>query len=212
MQVNLNVFKPAKAVNFTGFNHKKSENGTQEFEFNFPHDSNKYDCYLEVFSVKKDKNDNYNVNKMLTNTDLGVQSVKLGNGGVKIDMGYAYDELANKEPFAYRYKLVDKKDNSKSFYQVDAGSVLDYSKNGNFDKFNLVMQDGTQVAKGGSMTLALPDSYAVGWVYDEKGKPTLNKDIQAKAKHATKTFSNKLGGGLAGFEANIDKLKKAGYP
>lgn len=211
MQVNLNVFKPAKAVNFTGFNHKKSETGTQEFEFNFPHDSNKYDCYLEVFSVKKDKNDNYNVNKMLTNTDLGVQSVKLSNGGVKIDMGYAYDELANKEPFAYRYKLVDKKDNSKSFYQVDAGSVLDYSKNGNFDKFNLVMQDGTQVAKGGSMTLALPDSYAVGWVYDEKGKPTLNKDIQAKAKHATKTFSNKLGGGLAGFEANIDKLKKAGY-
>ena len=166
---------------------------------------------MEVFSVKKDKNANYNVNKMLTNTDLGVKSVKLNNSGVKIDMGYAYDELSNKEPFAYRYKLVDKRDNSKSFYQVDAGSVIDYSKNGNFDKFNLVMQDGTQVSKGGSMTLAIPDSYAVGWVYDEKGKPALNKNIQEKAKYATRTFSNKMGGTLAGIEANVDKLKKAGY-
>ena len=90
MKVNLNVFKPVKAVNFTGFNHKKSENGTQEFEFNFPYDSKKYDCYLEVFSVKKDRNDNYNVDKMLKNTDLNVNSVKIPNGGVKIDMGYAY--------------------------------------------------------------------------------------------------------------------------
>ena len=211
MKINLNLLSPVKTPNFTGFNHKKSETGASEFEFNFPHDSNKYDCYLEVFSVKKDKNANYNVNKMLTNTDLGVKSVKLNNSGVKIDMGYAYDELSNKEPFAYRYKLVDKRDNSKSFYQVDAGSVIDYSKNGNFDKFNLVMQDGTQVSKGGSMTLAIPDSYAVGWVYDEKGKPTLNKNIQEKAKYATRTFSNKMGGTLAGIEANVDKLKKAGY-
>lgn len=211
MKINLNLLSPVKTPNFTGFNHKKSETGASEFEFNFPHDSNKYDCYLEVFSVKKDKNANYNVNKMLTNTDLGVKSVKLNNSGVKIDMGYAYDELSNKEPFAYRYKLVDKRDNSKSFYQIDAGSVIDYSKNGNFDKFNLVMQDGTQVSKGGSMTLAIPDSYAVGWVYDEKGKPALNKNIQEKAKYATRTFSNKMGGTLAGIEANVDKLKKAGY-
>ena len=211
MKINLNLLSPVKTPNFTGFNHKKSETGASEFEFNFPHDSNKYNCYLEVFSVKKDKNANYNVNKMLTNTDLGVKSVKLNNSGVKIDMGYAYDELSNKEPFAYRYKLVDKRDNSKSFYQIDAGSVIDYSKNGNFDKFNLVMQDGTQVSKGGSMTLAIPDSYAVGWVYDEKGKPALNKNIQEKAKYATRTFSNKIGGTLAGIEANVDKLKKAGY-
>ena len=70
MRVNLNLLNPVKAVNFKGFNHKKSENGTQEFEFNFPHDSNKYDCYLEIFSVKKDRNDNYNVDKMLENTDF----------------------------------------------------------------------------------------------------------------------------------------------
>ena len=211
MKVNLNLPKLVKTPNFTGFNHKKSETGTSEFEFNFPHDSNKYDCYLEIFSVNKDKNDNYNVSKQLTNTDLGVKSIKMDNRGVKIDMSYAYDELSNKEPFAYRYKLVDKRDNSKYFYQVDAGSVIDYSKNGNFDKFNLVMQDGTKVAKGGSMTLALPDSYAVGWVYDKEGKPTFDKKTFEKSKYATKTFSNKMGGNLAGLEANIDKLKKAGY-
>lgn len=208
MKISLNI-NENKALNFKGFNHKKSENGTREFEFNFPHDSNKYDCYLEVFSVKKDKNDNYNIDKMLPNSEEGCNSIKIGNRGVKIDVGYAYD-LEEDTPFAYRYKLVDKRDNSKSFYQVDAGSVIDYSKNGNFDKFNLVMQKGTQVAKGGSMTLAIPDSYAVGWVYDEKGKPTLNKDIE-KNKYATRTFSNKLGGTLAGIEANIDKLKEAGY-
>lgn len=84
MKVNFNLMKTVKTPNFTGFNHKKSETGSNEFEFNFPHDSNKYDCYLEVFSVKKDKNDNYNVNKMLTNTDLGVKSVKLNNRGVKL--------------------------------------------------------------------------------------------------------------------------------
>lgn len=210
MQVKLNLNNPTKTINFKGFDHKKLENGSREFEFNFPHDSNKYDCYLEVFSVKKDKNDNYNVDKMLTNSDLNVQSVKIGNRGAKIDMNYAYDDLEENAPFAYRYKLVDKRDNSKSFYQVDAGSVIDYSKNGNFDKFNLVMQNGTQVAKGGSMTLAIPDSYAVGWVYDEKGKPTLNKDIE-KNRYATRTFSNKMGGTLAGIEANVDKLKNAGY-
>ncbi len=52
MKVNFNLMKPVKTPNFTGFNHKKSETGSNEFEFNFPDDSNKYDCYLEVFIVK----------------------------------------------------------------------------------------------------------------------------------------------------------------
>ncbi|MGN0018734.1 MAG: hypothetical protein ACI37S_06820 [Candidatus Gastranaerophilaceae bacterium] len=211
MKINLNLFNSVKTPNFKGFNYKKSETGTKEYEFNYPHDSSKYDCYLEVFSLKKDKNDNYNVNKILTNTDTGTTSVKIDNRGLKIDMGFAYDELDNKEPFAYRYKLVDKKDNSKSFYRVDAGAVLDYSKNGNYDKFNVVTQNGTQVSKGGSMTLAIPDSYSAGWVYDESGKPKLDKNIQERAKAANRTFSNKIGGGLAGLEANIDRIKQGGY-
>lgn len=210
MKVNLNVTTP-RTLSFKGFEHKKADDGTREYQFNYPHDENKYDVYLEVFSVKKDKDANYNVSKMLTNNETGAKSVKIGRGGVKIDMAYAYDDLSSNEPFAYRYKVVDKRDQSKSFYQVDAGSVIDYSKNGNFDKFNLVMQNGTNVSKGGSMLLALPDSYSVGWVYNEDGKPKLDKDIQAKAAKSTKTFSNKLGGNLAGFEANIDKLKQAGY-
>ena len=90
-------------------------------------------------------------------------------------------------------------------------SNKNYSKNGNYDKFNVVTQNGTQVSKGGSMTLAIPDSYSAGWVYDESGKPKLDKNIQERAKAANRTFSNKIGGGLAGLEANIDRIKQGGY-
>lgn len=208
MKINLNLLNSVKVPNFKGFNYKKSETGTKEYQFNYPHDSRKYDCYLEIFSVKKDKNDNYKIDSLLTNSETGANSVKIDNGGVKIDVGYAYDELENKEPFAYRYKLVDKKDNTKSFYRVDAGSLIQYD---NDDKFNLVMQNGTQVSKGGSMLLAIPDSYSAGWVYNDEGKPVLDKNMQTRANNANRTFSNKMGGGLAGIEANIDKLKKGGY-
>ena len=46
---------------FQGFTPKKNAIGKRVYEFNYPYDSKKYDCYLEVCSVETDDYGNYYV-------------------------------------------------------------------------------------------------------------------------------------------------------
>lgn len=195
-----------KNIKFSGFQHKKSDYGACEYEFNLPYDKEKYDAYIEIYSVSK-KGDEYTASKAaLTNTKTNSTLYPLAPEGAKIDLNRLY-EIDAETPFAYRYKLIDKSGSTKPKYVIDSGLVIEEDD----FKCNLVTQLASKIDKGGSMLLVLPDSFNPGWVYDKDGKPVENHAIKEAAQKATKTFSNKLGGTLAGLEKKVPELQKQGY-
>ena len=61
MKVNLNLNselhnKKQNKINFEGYKPVKNDFGGLEYEFSYPFDDNRYDCYLEVYRVKSDPN------------------------------------------------------------------------------------------------------------------------------------------------------------
>lgn len=209
MKVNFNLKNNfVTQPSFAGFQRKKTEEGDNVYKFNLPYDDANYDAYLEVYKVQKgSKGEDFVATKPIQNFyDDG--SKKLSKSGTEINMSLEYDLLGN-EPFAYRYKLVNKNDPKDTQYVTESGLLIDYK--GKDNSLNLVTPSGSPITKGGAMLLAIPDSYNVGWIYDEKGEVKEDKNAKAKAEAASKTFSNKLGGTLAGLENKIDDIKKTGY-
>ena len=105
VSLNLNQPKVRNNINFQGYKPTKSQYGDKEHEFNFVYDDSKYDCYLELYSVAKDVNNNYYVTDILKryddnpyNNELGV---KLQSGkATKVNLSADYD-VAPDEAFAY---------------------------------------------------------------------------------------------------------------
>lgn len=208
MKVNFNNVPKISNPSFAGFQHKKTDKGASEYEFNYPHDDSNYNVYLEVFSVEKNEYDNYYPTKVRKNFQAKTDALPISKDGTSVNLKKAYGILDD-EPFAYRYKLVDKNNGSVRF-ATDSGSLVS-SKDA---ECNIVVQSGSKLAKGGSMLLLIPDSYNVGFVYDNDGKVVQNAEsiaVKDNAKNSTKTFSNKMGGTLAGLEEKIPTLKKQGY-
>ena len=211
MKVNFNFNNNKTKLNtpsFAGFQSQKTDKGSSELSFNFPYDENFYDAYLEVFNVEKNDEDNYYPTTIIKNNQAKSESLPLKKGGVSVNLKKAYG-VFEEEPFAYRYKLV-KKYGGDVRYATDAGTLI----NSIDAECNIVTPGNTKSSKGGSMLLAIPDSYNVGFVYDNDGKVVQTvESLKAKAKVAksTKTFSNKMGGTLAGLEQQIPTLKKQGY-
>lgn len=201
---------------FRGYEYKKTDIGTKGYQFNFPHDDSRYECQLELYAVEKDKKGHYVLkNRVNPNGDYvakPIDSIKLSSKGTTIDLGETYKELRAGQPFAYRFKLIEKS-NRKETYAIDPGAVLydSASKSNPNLKFNIVTQHKGEVFNGGSALLSLPDSYNVGWVYDKNGNLVLDNEKQQKAYNATKTFANHMGGTIAGYEAKIPELEKQGY-
>ena len=184
MGINIDRLKHVTTPSFKGYNYSKSENGLKEYKFNYPFDSNKYDCYLEVYSVEKNPANcyEYNIKKDLFNGDEVNNRhnysslVKIEEGGTTVNLGYKYSQLSCDEPFAYRYRLVNKRNNNDIKHVTDPGIERKYPDG---SCFNIVMQNGTKVSKGGAMTLIFPDSYYPGYEYDENGKiKEINKEIR----------------------------------
>lgn len=211
MKVDLNLSNLHNNVKFTGYKPVKSEHGEREFEFNYVYDDEKYDCYLELFSVDT-KDGNYIITDIIKNFD----SKKSNNGenGIKLEKGKATRiDLADKfgiapnEPFAYHYKLYPKDSHNAPFYAVDAGNVVNNSRKGKeYDVYNVVTDRVSTASKGGAMKLILPDSNNVAWVYDDKNNIVKNPDYD-RAKHTIKTVVNKIGGSLAGIEKDLENHK-----
>lgn len=198
------IHHKSSALAFSGFKHIKSEVGSDEYEFNFPHDDEKYDAYLEIFLVEGDSSGNYFPSERLDFIS-GEESLKMGKGGLKVDLAEDLG-ISSNEPFAYRIKLVDK-DTDEERFVLDPGTVIE-------DKdisCNLIVQSGAKLSKGGSMLLVMPESYNVGWVYEDDGSISYNEDLRNKAAKTQKTFSNNYGGTLAGLEEKIPELEKYGY-
>jgi hypothetical protein len=102
-------------TSFKGFEVKKDEYGERYYEWSFPYDSNRYNCYLDIFPVVPDKNGDYENNTFdnpYRNFFDGSLSFQLNpnpenNPGKKnkvyLDQRFGHPEDA---PFAYHYRLV----------------------------------------------------------------------------------------------------------
>lgn len=203
-------FDTADKINklaFKGYQSKKSETGEDIYEFNIPHDSKKYDAYLEIFPVSENEDKNFQIaEKPLKSRRTGVSQFLLDTKGTKINLRNF--RLPDDSPFAYRYILKPKRAEYGSTQIVtEAGTVISDSEN---NKYNLVTRNGSRGSKTGAMYLAIPDTFA-GWTYSDDGKVVEDKNSAEKAKLVKKNYSNKIGGNLAGLEKHIDKLKEQGY-
>lgn len=231
MKVNLNLNQEVQNknnnVNFKGYKPVKSNEGYTEYEFSFPFDDNKYDCYLELYNVKQDPKTEYlNIKNIMKSPDYirkvmndenfdGEKGVKLTSGKNIINLADTFG-LNEGKPFAYHYKLIEKNNRNNQFFRVDAGNVIDKTAETGkgYDLYNVVYAGASKVAKGGAMKLLLPDNYNVSWVYDEKNPtkiiPNKQENIQ-EAKKSIKSTVNKLGGSLAGVEKDLELGKFDNY-
>lgn len=102
-------------------------------------------------------------------------------------------------------KLVNKRTGDIERYGVDAGSLLDdRSDNANLCDENIynLYVPASDVSRGGSMLLAVPDSLDPKWVYDADNDIIRNENYE-DLRHNIRLFSNKMGGSLAGMEKRL---------
>lgn len=191
-------------IAFKGYKPIKDNFGRNDYEFNYPFDENRYDCYLELFNVDKDPYGNYYVTNIIPNTDTPDGMLKLHNGANKINLRSAYF-LKNETPFAYHYKLV-KKGTGMPIYRTDSGDVIN-------EIYNYVNPNASKLTHGGSMKLIIPDNFNVGYAYNPIlfSKNNIFKTPTGNAKNSFKHFSNKIGGTLAGVEKALDNGEFDGY-
>ena len=210
---NLNEKKINKNVNFEGYKPVKDQHGKRQYEFNYVYDDSKYDCYLEIFALSTDRDNNFVVedmrkNSRQRNSQDKQHGVKLHKGKNIIDIAGNF-EISPDEDFAYHYKLVPKNNpDGAPKYDIDAGNVLNDSINTGYahDIYNVVTKNVSTCTNNGPMKLIIPDINNVMWVYNDKNQIVSNPDIE-KLRNTTKNFANKIGGSLAGIEKDIDDGK-----
>lgn len=188
---------------FGGFDVKKDEYGEKLYNFSYPYDSKRYNCYLQIVSVKRMPNGDYKIGAPLHNFEENVNLLKLNPGDNKIDLNYAY-RLGENQPFAYQYQLkpVNYPD-AIPMFKVDAGDVIDETKTGGHKIYNLVVPSGAVSNNAGAAILIGTDNYDVRWVYDKNHNIVPNPKAQL-GLDATKDFANQIGGTAAGLEHAID--------
>jgi len=202
-------------VSFGGFQPKKDNEGALIYEFNYPYDPSRYDCYLEVCALAKDRNNNYYINEGLKCGSSPDGYYKLKPKNNLVDLTYHFGLMEN-EDFAYHYVLVpvgsDRNNhNAAPMYKIDAGDYIDSSRTkGPHEIYNIVTSNASRTTNGGSMKLLVPDSYNPLYIYDKDGNIVKNPDI-VNIRKMNKTFSNKVGGTLAGIEKDVRDGKFDGY-
>ena len=206
----INKSHQAKSVAFQGYQHKKTETGAQAYEFNCMYDSSRYNCEVQFFHVGIDKKNNFFIEKGADGMMEPFYSTDVAKGGVVVDPSYDL-ELEDDQPFAFRMVLKDKD-----------GNVVDYPKEDNNDPdgCTIVTRKGTSVTVQGPMYLGVPDSFAPGYVYNGFREPDTGEihepdfvekqEIADKIRSSNRTFSNRMGGTMAGLEAKLPELRAAG--
>ncbi len=212
MKINLEsanyINKYNKNISFEGYKPYKNDKGVRTGEFSFPFDPNETECYLEIAMVERDEESgNYYLNgQKFTNLRDNTESKKLFPGKNKINIHAEFGVMED-EPFAYHYKLVNKSTGQISQYGVDAGTLLDdrIDKTSSVDEnlYNLYVPN-SDVSRGGSMMLVIPDTLAPQWVYDADNDIIRNENYD-DLKRNIRLFSNKMGGSLAGIEKKLEQ-------
>ena len=133
--------------------------------------------------------------------------VKLKNTGVdwgfRISDGMHWEDVQGKE-YSYSYPTT---------------RYADYYKDGKYQnpyQYTLVTTNGTTPMSNGAGYLVMPDSLLPGAKFrnfddSNTGEVYIDEAVQKKAEQSTRTFSNIMGGGIAGLIASIPYLKENGY-
>lgn len=198
-------------LSFRGHQHEKTEDGNEAYRFNCLYDRNKYNCEVEFFKVGQDKKKNFFIEKGCNGSMEPFYRADVGEKGVQVDADYDLD-LAKNEPFAYRFVLTSKEGNHRSYPQSDGFTI---------EGCSVITRRGTSVTKQGPMYLAIADTFAPGYVYAGFNDPDTGKikgmetaeDRQKTAdmvRNSNRSFSNTIGGTMAGIEVKIPELREAG--
>ncbi len=185
--------------------HKKSldKTGYEKHDFCYLYDSDKYNCELELYNIKKDKKGNISISN-----EKPVKTYSMPEGKISVDIDSLF-QLDTETGFAYRFKLTDKKTKEAS-YAYDNGSVINiFDDNDSNNKYNVVYSNRATINKNGPMQLIMPDFYYPG-VENRNGKPEINEGLRAKALTSVRTHANRLGGNLYGIIERLPKLKEEG--
>ena len=207
----INKSHQVKSVAFQGYQNKKTETGVRGYHMNCMYDSNRYDCEVQFFKVGfDDRNKEWFIERGPKNSMEPFFTIPMDKKGVLIDPEYDL-ELEDGQTVAYRFKLIDKENKTERFVNED---------NREYDGCTLLTRNGTTVVNQGPMYLAMPDSFAPGYVFagfNEKDTGTIKKlskedknRIGADARKSTRTFANQMGGTMAGLVAKIPEIRRAG--
>ena len=196
---------------FKGYDLKVSDEGKYLYDFNYSFDSDRFDCYLEVYRADQDEKMNYQLGPKLRYRPKNAPSqddLKLEPANNKIDLKENFG-IKEDEPFLYNYKLVEKDNPDNTFYRTDNAKTLYIDG----DAYNLVTTNkATKVLLHGPMYLAIPDSFNVGYKYKDFNEEDTGKIVyEAPETSALRNFANKYNGSIAGLEQKIPELKETGY-
>ncbi len=189
----------AQRLSFGAHSKASDKQGNLKHNFYYLYDLNKYKCELEIYTIAKDSNGNVTKNKL-------IDSLAMPDGRVTVDMS---DYPQARDGFAYRYKLIDKKNEKNISYAFDNGNVAGIFTDSSDDKYNIVFNNGAIINKNGTMQLIMPDIYYPGMV-GVKGKPVLNKALREETINSVRTHANKLGGNFYGIIARLPQLEEEG--
>ncbi len=207
----INNSRQVRSLAFQGYQHKKTETGAQAYHFNATFDARKYNCEVQFFNVGMDKKGNLFVSEGPDGAIDPFFTKEVPPEGAIVEPSYDLD-LEDKQPFAYRMVLTEKNNpNNKVYLREDSA---------NGDGFTIVTRTGSTVIQQGPMYLAMPDTFATGYVYagfkDNNTGDVIepnNKqkyEISEKIRKTNRGFATIAGGTMAGLEAKIPEIAQAG--
>ena len=205
MKVSLLENKSNSNINF-GYKWSKDEHGRKQFEVSYPYDSDKQECYLEVFNLApNDRNNNYHITSKAYTRD-GAGSIKLNDGKLSVNIAKTFGITPDK-PFAYHFIMK----NSSSDYgkaEIEAGLLVNERQNPNDQQdqriYNIVPAQQALRSKGGAMKLINVDAQHVGTIYNPDGSIGEDKELAQRGYKGVKSLTNRFGGTLAGLEKALD--------
>ena len=212
-------------VGFKGYQHVKNDVGETVMRFNYPYDSDKETCEIQIFRATPTDKYNHKIDS------TPIATVQLKPEGVDVNL----QELTNLDkdaPFAYKVVRKDKSTGKVIWEGADTGMKVKH-ENGEYvnrvkvhgdlleDSISnythtLVSRKGTTPMVQGSGYLITPDSLMPGAMYrgfteENTGEIYYDKDYQKKMEGVIKNFSNVYGGSIAGAQKIIPYLKDNGY-
>lgn len=237
----VNKINSVQNIGFKGYQHVKNDLGETVMRFNFPFNSEKENCEIQIFSAAPTENYNYKLSA------APIATIPLKPEGVDVNL-QDITNLDKDAPFAYKVVRKDKstgkvvwegadtgvkvkEQNGEYVFRVmnnqsvkdvkdKEGNVIGYAEdfNDSIDNFThtLVSRKGTTPIVQGAGYLITPDSLMPGAMYrgfteENTGEIYYDKDFQNKMEGVIKNFSNIYGGSIAGAQKAIPYLKENGY-
>ncbi|MCD7780524.1 MAG: hypothetical protein LUH05_07635 [Candidatus Gastranaerophilales bacterium] len=192
-------------VAFSGHKKVQDKKGFAKHNFYYLYDTNKYDCEVELYNIKKDDKCNFSI----AEEDKPAVTLPMRDGGISVDMSDIL-EINSEDGFAYRFKLTDKNTKEET-YAFDNGSVIGIFDNldSTDNKYNVVLNNRAIINKNGPMELIMPDEYYPG-IVNNGTKPFLDKTQRDEVVKSARTHANKLGGNFYGIIERLPEIEKEG--